>query len=224
MKRSQINQAIDDALALLEQHDFHLPKWALWTKQQWRQAGAEADEIRRCQLGWDVTDFASGDFSAVGLTLFTIRNGLPGQQSQGGKDYCEKLMFVGPGQVTPCHFHWAKMEDIINRAGGVLVLQLNNARKDESIDTIAPVQVQVDGITTSVPAGGRIALEPGQSITLPPYLYHSFWAEQGKVLAGEVSRVNDDARDNRFLAPLPRFPAIEEDAVAKYVLCTEYAK
>ena len=145
MKRSQINQAIDDALALLEQHDFHLPKWALWTKQQWRQAGAEADEIRRCQLGWDVTDFASGDFSAVGLTLFTIRNGLPGQQSQGGKDYCEKLMFVGPGQVTPCHFHWAKMEDIINRAGGVHTM-LGSIRRGRP-DLLATGCLTVTGYT-----------------------------------------------------------------------------
>ena len=55
-------------------------------------------------------------------------------------------------------------------------------------------------------------------------MYHAFWgaAGTGSVLVGEVSRVNDDARDNRFLEPLPRFPEIEEDVPARFVLCTEY--
>ncbi|EJS87388.1 hypothetical protein AAUPMB_14130, partial [Pasteurella multocida subsp. multocida str. Anand1_buffalo] len=33
---------------------------------------------------------------------------------------------------------------------------------------------------------------------LTPFLYHSFWAEDGVVLAGEVSMANDDLTDNRF--------------------------
>jgi len=69
-----------------------------------------------------------------------------------------------------------------------------------------------------------VSLDPGQSITLPPFLYHTFWARQGggMVLGGEVSRVNDDARDNRFLEPLPRFPEIDEDTPPLHLLCTEY--
>ena len=65
-------------------------------------------------------------------------------------------------------------------------------------------------------------LDPGQSITLPPFMYHDFYGRGGTTLAGEVSRVNDDANDNRFLEPLPRFPAIEEDAEPLHLLCTEY--
>ncbi|WP_407543294.1 D-lyxose/D-mannose family sugar isomerase [Deinococcus radiomollis] len=38
-----------------------------------------------------------------------------------------------------------------------------------------------------------------------------FWAEDAPVLAGEVSTINDDAGDSRFLNPLGRFPAIEKD-------------
>ena len=34
--------------------------------------------------------------------------------------------------------------------------------------------------------------------------------------------VNDDTRDNRFLEPLGRFPAIEEDEEPLYLLCNEY--
>ena len=37
-------------------------------------------------------------------------------------------------QVTPMHFHWAKMEDIINRGGGDLVIQLYNSTPDEELD------------------------------------------------------------------------------------------
>jgi D-lyxose ketol-isomerase len=42
------------------------------------------------------------------------------------------------------------------------------------------------------------------------------------VLAGEVSAVKDDERDNRFLEPIGRFPAIEDDEPAKYLLRGEY--
>jgi hypothetical protein len=141
------------------------------------------------------------------------------------KDYCEKLLLVAENQVTPCHFHWAKMEDIINRAGGRLVLQLWNADPEtETRDEEGEVVVSIDGMETTIPAGGTVVLEPGQSITLTPYMYHLFYAESGggMVLGGEVSRVNDDANDNRFHEPLPRFPAIEEDAPQRYLLCSEY--
>jgi D-lyxose ketol-isomerase len=41
-------------------------------------------------------------------------------------------------------------------------------------------------------------------------------------LIGEVSSVNDDATDNRFYTPLPRFPDIEEDEAPAHLLCNEY--
>ena len=220
MKRTEIDTAVRRLRLFAAEHHFHFPPWAHWSPRDWAAAGSEADEIRRCGLGWDVTDFGSGRFPELGLTLFTLRNGPPAA-SVGAKDYCEKIMLVGPGQVTPCHFHFAKMEDIINRAGGRLVIRLHNAADDETLDGSSDVSVQVDGVTRTFPAGGELALGPGESVTLPPRLYHSFWGE-GAVLVGEVSRVNDDTGDNRFLEPLPRFPAIEEDAPAEFVLCTEY--
>ena len=73
-------------------------------------------------------------------------------------------------------------------------------------------------------ARGRLVLAPGESVTLPPGMYHAFWgaAGTGSALVGEVGRVNDDARDNRFLEPLPRFPEIEDGVPARFVLCAEY--
>ncbi len=226
MKRSEINAVLRETIAFCREQSFHLPKWAYWSPDDWKGVGREADEIRNRLLGWDLTDFGSGDFVKMGLVLFTLRNGEPAEGSGAEvKDYCEKLLVIDEDQVTPMHFHWAKMEDIINRGGGRLVLELYNAdRNSEQLDEASEVTVSVDGITRTVPAGGKVVLDPGESITLGPYLYHTFYAEagSGKVLGGEVSRVNDDANDNRFLEPLPRFPAIEEDERPLHLLCTEY--
>lgn len=225
MKRSQINAYIHDFIDFLADRRFHLPKWAFYSPQQWAEVGSEADEIRRCRLGWDVTDFGSNDFLKTGLTLFTLRNGVPSAGADpSAKDYCEKIMLVRENQVTPYHFHHFKMEDIINRGGGNLVIQLFNRTGDEQLDKGTEVTVQVDGITRQLPAGGLLVLSPGESVTLLQHHYHQFWAEAGHgwALVGEVSRVNDDATDNRFLAALPRFPAIEEDQAKQYLLCTEY--
>lgn len=229
MKRSEINEYLREAKTFCREQNFHLPKWAHWPPGDWEAAGHEADEIRRRQLGWDVTDFGSDDYRRFGLLLFTLRNGEFTQPEKGRdpavKDFCEKLMIIGEAQVTPTHFHFSKMEDIINRGGGRLVLELWESERDtERIDERSEVTVSVDGVSRIVPAGEKVVLEPGESITLPPRLYHKFYAEPGTgaVLGGEVSRVNDDARDNRFLDTLPRFPAIEEDEPPLHLLCTEY--
>jgi D-lyxose ketol-isomerase len=227
VKRSFINGKIREAIAFCEKQNVHLPAWATWSPDTWRDTGPEADTVRRCGLGWDVTDFGSHDYAQIGLLAFTLRNGLPSAAGRrpDAKDYCEKFLLVDEGQVTPIHFHWSKMEDIINRAHGRLVLRLWNAdRETEALDETGPVTVDVDGIRRTLPAGGTVILGPGESITLPPYLYHDFRAEPGggMVLGGEVSRVNDDTRDNRFLEPLPRYAAIEEDEPPAFVLCNEY--
>ena len=51
----------------------------------------------------------------------------------------------------------------------------------------------------------------------------SFWGEEGKgkVLVGEVSMCNDDTNDNRFWEPTGRFPEIEEDVPAEFILANE---
>jgi len=101
---------------------------------------------------------------------------------------------------------------------------IDQAIDEDQPDESAEVRVRTGGITRRLPAGGELPLAPGESVTLPPRLYHAFWAMQGHgpVLVGEVSRVNDDARDNRFCQPLPRFPQIQEDRPARFVLCAEY--
>ena len=220
MKRSQINQILQSAQAFFTQHQFHLPPWASWTEADWQGQGDACREVIDCQLGWDITDFGSGDFAKRGLTLFTVRNGKAG--SSYGKTYAEKIMVVDDGQETPLHFHFQKAEDIINRGGGKLLLQLwNSDGQGEKADT--PVSVSIDGVRRTLEAGGVVSLAPGESICLTRGLYHRFWGE-GKVLVGEVSQVNDDFSDNRFYEDVGRFPSIDEDEAPWRLLVSDYAE
>ncbi len=225
MTRSDLNEILRGSKAFLERMNFHLPAWAYWSPAEWAAAGHEFDEIRDNLLGWDITDFGLGDYERVGLLLFTIRNGNAALE-QYPKPYCEKLLVCGDEQVTPTHFHFDKMEDIICRGGGRLVLRVWNGADDgEKLDT--PVTVNVDGHVYTVDAGATVELRAGQSITLPSHLYHEFWGKpesgESPVLLGEVSTVNDDATDNRFHDErVGRFPAIDEDEPPLHLLCTEY--
>lgn len=219
MKRSEVNRYIKQAIKLFDENNFHLPSWALLTPEEWKDkiATERCKEIIDHTLGWDVTDFGKNNFMKEGLTLFTLRNGSPKSE----KTYCEKIMVSYVNQITPMHFHWNKMEDIINRSGGILALQLWKANKKEE-KTRDSFTVQIDGITQNIEAGEIIRLNPGESITLEPYIYHQFWAEKETCIIGEVSKVNDDSNDNRFYEPLGRYPEIEEDESPLFLLCTEY--
>jgi D-lyxose ketol-isomerase len=75
MKRSEINQILSDAKAFLKEKQFSLPPWAYWTIGDWQRNKEGAREVMDYMLGWDITDFGSGDFHRRGLFLFTIRNG-----------------------------------------------------------------------------------------------------------------------------------------------------
>jgi len=218
MKRSEINNYIEEAIAFFENHCFYLPEWSRWSPEDWSQKGNECNEIRNNGLGWDVTDFAKGNFLKEGLTLVTIRNG---NTKLDKKTYCEKIMMVRVNQVTPMHFHWRKMEDIINRGGGKLCIKVWKANEKEEM-THESCKVQIDGVTKVIPAGEVFCLLPGQSICFEPYMYHEFWAEENPCLVGEVSTVNDDVNDNRFYEALGRFSIIEEDTAPEYLLCNEY--
>jgi D-lyxose ketol-isomerase len=226
MKRSDINRIMRDSLEFLAERRFLLPPFATWTPSDWRSKGVECREIVEQQLGWDITDFGSGDFDRVGLFLFTIRNGtLEDLETSQGKTYAEKIMIVKEKQLTPTHFHYQKMEDIINRGGGNLAIRVWNATADDRLaDT--PVKLSSDGVRVTVPAGETITLHPGESVCLPQRNYHRFWGEEGKgtVLVGEVSRVNDDRVDNHFYDEVGRFPEIDEDEHPLYLLYNDYER
>lgn len=223
VKRSTIDHLIDQAIALLKKHQFFLPPFAYWTPETWRTKGAEYNEIRDNMLGWDITDFGSENFEKVGLLLFTIRNGNFHNHAYT-KTYAEKMLLVNENQMTPYHFHWNKIEDIICRGGGNLLVQVYNRTKDERLDEQNDVVISVDGCRRTLKAGSILRLTPGESVTLTQGIYHGFWAEKGTgtALLGEVSQTNDDQADNRFLISNVRFPIIEEDQPKRHLLCTDY--
>ena len=193
-----------------------------WSPTDWKNKGPEYDEIRVNMLGWDITDFGSDDFYRRGLFLFTLRNG---KFNVDKKPYAEKIMIVEENQETPMHYHWSKMEDIINRGGGNLVIELYNTMKDNQFDS-TPVCLKTDGVTRTIEAGKKVVLTPGESICLEQGMYHRFYGElsKGKVLVGEVSMVNDDASDNCFHEPVGRFPVVEEDVEPLHLLVSDYQK
>ena len=68
------------------------------------------------------------------------------------------------------------------------------------------MSVNTDGTQRTLQAGEQLRLRPGESITIPNRLYHTFWGECERVLVGEVSLANDDNSDNRFYETVGRFP------------------
>lgn len=225
MKRSAINTAIKHAEALLARHHFAMPPFAAWTTQDWEKHQNATAEVRRAGLGWDITDFGKGDFARLGLTLFTIRNGDAANLSTGkGMVYAEKAIIVQKGQRCPMHYHFIKTEDIINRGGGILALELVETGEDGKADLGRDVVVRTDAMERRFPPNGILRLHPGESVTLTPGLAHAFWAEEGDVFVGEVSTVNDDKTDNAFLEPVARFPSIEEDEAAYRLIVGDYER
>ncbi len=220
MRRSEINRHQRAALALFADYRFALPPFATWNEAVWRRNIETARYCRAHQMGWDITDFGSSDFARQGLVIFCVRNGQ--QSDAGGKPYAEKLLIVGEEQETPTHAHHIKMEDIIVRGGGNLILEFHNMTAGGGLaDT--KVEVRVDGTPHTLEPGAPLRLGPGQSVTVTRNLWHRFYGEAGKgmVFAGEVSQVNDDFTDNYFFEKIGRFADIEEDEPAFYPLWSE---
>ena len=177
MKRSEINEILGHTRQFFSMHDVHLPPFASFPPTKWRQLDSEAwREVFDLKLGWDVTAFGSDDFQTQGLTLFTLRNGSPNAMPYA-KCYAEKIMHVRDGQVTPMHFHWRKREDIINRGGGNLIIELWNAgAREETVNS--DVTVVIDGCTQTHAAGSQLRLSPGESICLTPACTTAFGANR----------------------------------------------
>jgi len=223
LKRSELNDIVDYTINVTENYKFPLPPFAYYKLKDWQSIGENQREIVDNMLGWDVTDFGTGDFDHIGLTIFTFRNGNFQKKEKYPKPYAEKLLFVKDGQILPFHFHWSKMEDIINRGGGILKIKIYNSDEKEEFCN-SPVTVGVDGSELVVEAGSELFLEPGQSITLRPGQYHQWQGVPGSgdIVLFEVSTTNDDRIDNRFYQAKSRLPEIDEDIEAKYLLFTDY--
>jgi D-lyxose ketol-isomerase len=125
-----------------------------------------------------VTDFGSGISASAGSSCSPCANG---NLKLDKKPYAEKIMIVDVDQETPMHFHFHKMEDIINRGGGNLAIEVYASTEDEKLSD-RPLEISVDGMRRTVAAGTKIVLKPGESVCLEPFMYHRFWAEGSRCL------------------------------------------
>jgi D-lyxose ketol-isomerase len=221
MKRSFVNEVIREADVFMRSFGVILPPFAHWSPERVR--GPDAALIRDRRMGWDITDYGEGRFDELGLFLFTARNGVADDLARGrGMLYAEKYMISRAAQMSPMHRHNIKAEDIINRGGGTLVIELFAPDAGGDIDRAAQVMVLTDGCTRTLDPGAHLKLTPGESVTLLPGVWHAFWAEGADVLIGEVSTVNDDLTDNVFETPIARFSTIEEDCPPLHLLVSDY--
>lgn len=152
---------------------------------------------------WDVTDFGLGDFKKYGLVLVNLAE---------EPEYCEKLMYAIKNQVTPCHTHKKKKEDIICRTGH-LVIQVWKGTPKSSLGK--RFTLNVNGEPKEVKSGDLVKLSSGERVTLTPGIYHEFYSLSDECIIGEVSTANDDLNDNFFInEEVGRFSEIDEDEPA----------
>ena len=223
MKRSTVNEIMAQADDFIRSFGFILPPFAYWSPDEMKARRGEIDGILSGRLGWDITDYGAGTFDEMGLFLFTVRNGSQDDLKRGGgMCYAEKIMISRHDQISPMHRHIVKAEDIINRGGATLALELFNSDASGAVDTKTEVTVMCDGVARTQKAGDVLRLDPGESVTLMPGNWHAFWGEGGDVLIGEVSTVNDDLTDNVFREPIGRFSKIEEDVDPMHLLVSDY--
>ena len=226
MKRSEVNAIIRESDKFIRSFGYVMPPFAYWSPEELKaRTSSDSRAILDARLGWDITDYGQGKFDELGLFLFTTRNGNQADLKKGGGMlYAEKIMISREKQLSPMHRHIVKAEDISNRGGGTLVLELFNSNADGSVDEKTDVEVATDGRIVTLKAGGLLKLQPGESVTLLPGNWHAFWGEGGDVLIGEVSTVNDDLTDNIFREPIGRFSSIEEDEAPVHLLVSDYDK
>ena len=225
MKRSTINEIMAEADEMIRSYGFVLPPFARWTPTEFQANAARASAITDAACGWDITDYGAGDYDKLGLFLFTLRNGrLADLQRGGGMCYAEKLLISKQDQLSPMHTHVIKAEDIINRGGATMVVELYGSDTDGNFAEDRGGVVMCDGIAREFQAGEKLKFAPGESLTLMPGDWHAFWGEGGDVLIGEVSTVNDDNTDNIFRDPIGRFAQIEEDVAPTHLLVSDYSK
>lgn len=227
MKRSEINRSIRWAEELCKVHHITLPDFSRYEPDRKAMQDSMRQNLVDAMLGWDITDFGSGNFETCGAVLFTVRNGSI-YNAAVGTPYAEKYIFMKDGaeQEIPMHYHIQKTEDIINRAGGILCVQVFANGKDGKPDSEMPVTLYRDGVRYDAKAGEIIEITNGNSITLTPFVYHRFFTKTGTgdLIIGEVSKINDDNTDNIFANPQERFCAVEENEPAYRLLVNEYTE
>lgn len=224
MKRSLINTLQREAIEFLIKSNYRLPPFAFWSAEEWYNKSSEYNSLRKMMLGWDITDFGSDCFYSTGAVSFRLRN-KTAYNEVISKPYSEALIIIEENQRIPLHYHMDKIEDIINRSGGNLMVTLYNVMPYGELDT-SNVMVIIDGCQYQASAGSTVRLAPGESITILPNVYHSYYGETGcgKLIAGLISTVGSSRMDNHFHEFFTRYPIIENDELPLYLLTSDYSK
>ena len=113
MKRSEIN-AIMGCDSLMRGHGFRLPPFAYWTPDDWASKGENA-RIVDVNVGTSPT-LARAFTSALACSSSRYATATrPGWPVAAASSTLRRFSSPTWDQVTPFHFHWRKVEDIINR-------------------------------------------------------------------------------------------------------------
>lgn len=213
MRRSDVNDIIRAADDFIRSFGVALPPFALWSPAEMRARRAEIGGILTGRLGWDLTDYGSGQFGKTGQVGFALRN---------TQDYAERVMIARHDQHTPLHIHATLARDLVNRGGATLAVKLHAADAKGGPCGVTDVAVALDGRMRWQPAGSVLHLAPGESVTLAAGLWRAFWGEGGDVLLGEVAAGGDAAADRRFAEPTGSLVLAAEDEAPLHLLVTDY--
>ena len=205
MKRSAVNQAIAWPRTICKKTISICPNTPYWPLETWKANAGKLDTVRKVMLGWDITDYGLNDFEHIGSVLYTVRNGSI-EDKNVGVPFCEKYIVMRDGQRLTNHYHVAKTEDIINRAGGTLRLYLWKVDPATGKMTDEDVDVYMDGVLHTFKAGEEVLVEPGNSISLTPYIAHHLRPQARQRPSGGRSLLHQ-RRQHRQLLPR-RMPAL----------------
>lgn len=165
MKRSELNQIIDEAVGFCREMRFLLPPFAHWSLEDWKSKGEEFQEIMDNQMGWDITDFGSGDFQKIGLLIFVLRNAIseserdeetPVTVSMDGRTFevaAGEPFRVRPGEsitLMPEQFHkfWAE-----TGTGKVLLGEVSTVADEAADNNFPEYGGRLPAIAEDVPPG-----------------------------------------------------------------------
>jgi D-lyxose ketol-isomerase len=168
IKRSEVNRIMREADEFIRSFRYILPPFAYWSPAQFQRSQGRGSSNHRIKSGPGHYRFRPGQISDEGLFLFTVRNGDPANLARGsGVLYAEKAMISRRDQRYPMHRHNVKAEDIVNRGGGTLVIELCGDSQ-AACDRAKDVSVRTDGVWRTLQAGQKLRLAPGESVTLMP--------------------------------------------------------
>lgn len=74
---------------------------------------------------------------------------------------CRKLLISKDNQLSPVHRHIIKAEDIINRGGGDLFLEIHAPDPNGGVDRSNPVTVPSDACPVTLQPQEHVRLKPG---------------------------------------------------------------